>query len=501
MNNLRVWWLVTVLWLGTVQVGLCVGNTPGQWPQFRGPNGCGIAPDDQAGPVKFGTGTNLLWGTEVLGGHSSPCVWGDRIFLTVYDPSAKKLETWCMDRGNGKILWRRPGPEMEIEKGIHSFSSAASSTPASDGERVYAYFGSYGAVAYDFAGKLVWTRQLPTPPTQYGTASSPIVAAGLVLLQRDGNSTNSELLALDSKTGQTRWTTSRPLNAESFSTPMVWSHDRVDELVTLGHKRLDAYSLQDGKPRWWTPGLTMAPIGVAVAGDGLLFAGANGTGSKTDPIDMPSWEGLLKKFDKNGDGKISKDEVPEDASIQLRKEIPADTPGNMLSYRMIFFEFFDSDKDGVFTSEDEKALEEFVKGNQNNVMAIRPGGSGDISKTHVQWKGDTGISEMPSPLFYRGRVYYVKDGGMVTSYEAGTGKIILNRERLGAAQQYVASPVASGGNIYAASTPGKVIVFKAGDTLEVLAINDLGERITATPALLDRKLYIRTAKHLYAFGE
>jgi outer membrane protein assembly factor BamB len=475
-------------------------GTP-QWPQFRGPNGSGLAADDKPGPVSFGPEKNVLWKTALPPGYSSPCIWGDRIFLTAVHEGGKSLETLCLNRKDGSILWRTAAPPMEFEKSLHPFSNAASSTPATDGNRVYVYFGAYGTVAYNFAGKEVWNRPLPTPPTQYGTSSSPIVTGGLVILQRDGSSTNSQVLALDSKTGRTRWTAERPLNRESFSTPMVWNHHGIAELVTVGNGRLDAYDPRDGKERWWTPGMTMQPIGVAVAGNGLLFASATGTGSSSEPLDTPDWEGLLKRFDRNGDGRISKDEVPEEAAIQLREEVPKETPGNMLSYQMMFFVFFDANQDGVFTKEEWTGALQFLKSNANNVMALRAGGRGNIASTHIAWKADRGLSEMPSPLYYRDRLYFVRDGGVLTSYAPETGKVVIDRERLGALGQYVASPVAAGGRIYAASVQGKMVILQAGDTLKVLAVNDLKEAITSTPALLEGKLYVRTADHLFAFGE
>jgi outer membrane protein assembly factor BamB len=107
---------------------------------------------------------------------------------------------------------------------------------------------------------------------------------------------------------------------------------------------------------------------------------------------------------------------------------------------------------------------------------------------------------MPSPLFNRGRLYFARNGGMVTSYAPDSAKVVLDRQRLGTLGQCVASPVAADGRIYAASESGTIVVFRAGDTLEVLARNDLGESITATPAIADHKLYVRTAKHLWAFG-
>ena len=160
----------------------------------------------------------------------------------------------------------------------------------------------------------------------------------------------------------------------------------------------------------------------------------------------------------------------------------------------------DGNKDGVVTKAEWDAGLAFLRNNEDNVLAIRPGGSGDSSYSHVAWKASRGISEMPSPLFYRGRLYFVRNGGMVTSYTPDSGRVVLDRQRLGTLGLYAASPIAADGRIYAASETGTIVVFRAGDTLEVLARNDLGESITATPAIADHKLYVRTAKHLWAFG-
>jgi outer membrane protein assembly factor BamB len=160
----------------------------------------------------------------------------------------------------------------------------------------------------------------------------------------------------------------------------------------------------------------------------------------------------------------------------------------------------DGNKDGLVTKGEWDATLAFLRSNEDNVQAIRPGGSGDSSSSHVAWKASRGISEMPSPLFYRGRLYFVRNGGMVTSYTPDSGRVVLDRQRLGTLGQYVASPIAADGRIYAASETGTIVVFRAGDTLEVVARNDLGESITATPAIADHKLYVRTANHLWAFG-
>lgn len=483
-----------LLCLLTVSV---VGQPPiaAQWPRFRGPNGSGVSETDKP-PTTFGPSSNRLWQAPVPPGHSSPSIWNDYIFMTGVENNT--LVVIALRRRDGTLLWRQRAPSDQVEK-VHPFSNPAASTPATDGQRVYTYFGSYGLLAYDFAGKEVWRKPLPAPPTQYGAATSPIVFDGRVILQLDGNDGRSELLAFDARTGDPLWRTPRPLLRESWSTPIVWTRDGRDEIITVGSNRLTAYSAGDGAERWYVGGLTSAPIASAVLGEEMLFASATFAGSPTEPLDIPAWDTLVGKYDANKDAMLALTEMPGHEGIHLRREVPKDTPGNFLSWPRALA-FADGNKDGVVTTGEWSALLAFLRSNEDNVLAIRPGGSGDSSTSHVAWKASRGISEMPSPLFYRGRLYFVRDGGMVTSYTPDSGKVVLDRQRLGALGQYVASPIAADGRIYAASETGTIVVFRASDTLEVLARNDLGESITATPAIADHKLYVRTAKHLWAFG-
>jgi len=161
----------------------------------------------------------------------------------------------------------------------------------------------------------------------------------------------------------------------------------------------------------------------------------------------------------------------------------------------------DRDHDGNITKEDWEVLLASAAKAENVVLAIRLGGKGDISKTHVAWKYGRGLPYVPSPLFYEDRLYYVKDGGMLTSLDAKTGTPIYAQQRLDAIGSYYASPVAADGRIYIASLPGKLTVVKAGgDKPEILHQAEFGERIFATPALVGERLYLRTAGHLWAFG-
>jgi outer membrane protein assembly factor BamB len=485
-----------LLWFCLVTVSL--GGQPptaAQWPRFRGPNGSGVSEADKP-PTTFGPSSNRLWQAAVPPGHSSPAIWNDHIFVTGVENGT--LLVIAYRRRDGRLLWRQRAPSDLLEK-VHPFSNAAASTPATDGQRVYTYFGSYGLLAHDFTGKEVWRKPLPAPPTQFGAATSPIVFEGKVILQRDGNDGRSELLAFDARTGDLMWRTPRPLLRESWSTPIVWRHDGRDEIITVGSNRLTAYSASDGGERWSVEGLTLQPITCAVLGEGMLFASATYSGSPSEPIDVAPWDTLVERYDANKDAMLAITEMPPDEGVHVRKDVPKDVPGAFVSWPDAMG-MADGNKDGVVTKGEWDALFAFLRRNEDNVLAVRPGGSGDSSSSRVAWKADRGISEMPSPLFYRGRLYFVRNGGMVTSYAPDSGRVVLDRRRLGALGQYVASPIAADGRIYAASENGTIVVFRASDTLEVLARNDLGESITATPAIADHTLYVRTAKHLWAFG-
>jgi outer membrane protein assembly factor BamB len=481
---------VAALWL-LVPAALPGGDA--RWPQFRGPNGSGVC-DECRPPVRFGPDLHRLWKVPVPPGHSSPVVWNDHVFLTAVEDG--RLWTIALRARDGRERWRREAPPVAALEKVHAFNSHAAPTPATDGERVYAYFGSFGLLAYDFEGKEAWRLPLETPPTKYGTATSPIVRGTQVILQRDGNSTASELRAVDGRTGRTVWTAARPTLKESFSTPMVWTHPGGEEVITVGNGRVTAYDPRDGRERWWAAGVTFQPAALAVAGEGLVFVSSPGGGGGN--VEVPAWADLVRDHDANGDGGLAPEEVPETVGLHLRTEVPRDVPGNFLAVRWLLG-MADRDKDGVCTQAEWEGLRAFVAANKSNVLALRPGGQGDVTETHLAWKGHEGIPEMPSPLLYRGRLWFVRNGGMVTSYEPATGRVILDRQRLGVEGQYAASPVAAGGRIFTASELGTVTVLAAGDTLDVLARNELGERILATPALARDTLYVRTEKHLWAF--
>ncbi len=448
------------------------------WPQFRGWDGLGIAEGAEP-PAHFNAESNVLWKTTLPTGHSSPCIWGNRIFLTGFDGT--KLETICVDRNTGSVIWRATAPAEKIEP-VHRIANPASSTCATDGVRLFSYFGSFGLIAYDFGGKERWRAPLPAPMVEFGTGTSPIVSGDLVFIVCDQDQ-GSFLLALDKRTGKTVWRTDRAEFRRSFSTPTIWKHNGGEELVVPGSIWLTSYNLNDGTERWRYSGTSRVANSIPVFGDGLLFnASWNIGGDEGERIALPGFEEFARENDKDRDGKLNRAEIPA-GPVRDR------------------FTQMDLNKDSsVTTSEWANMADMFAKA-ENAVIALRPGGVGDITKTHVAWKSTRSLPYVSSPLFYRGRLYTVKNGGLLSCYEAKTGKILYQDERLGAPGDYYSSAVAVGGTIFVASQKGVVTIVSVGDKFEVIARNDLRDPIFATPAIVDGALYLRTTGALIAFGK
>jgi outer membrane protein assembly factor BamB len=447
------------------------------WPQFRGSDGLGIGEGAEP-PTHFGAASNVLWKTALPAGHSSPCIWGNRIFLTGF--AGKKLETIALDRTTGTVLWRETAPAERIEP-AHRIANPAASTPATDGDRIYSYFGSFGLITYDFDGKELWRMPLPPPMVEFGTGTSPILAGDLLVLVCDQDQ-GSFLLAVDKKTGKTAWRVERPEFRRSFATPCIWKHDGTEELVVPGSIWLTSYNLKNGSERWRYSGTSRVANSTPVFGNGLVFNSYwNIGGDEGERITMPPFEEFASENDKNKDSKLTRDEIPN-GPVRDR------------------FSQMDLNKDGLVTPAEWQNMREMFANAENAVIAIRPGGHGDITKTHVAWKSTRSLPYVSSPLFYRERLYTVKSGGLFSCYEAKTGKVIYQDERLDAPGDYYSSAVAAGGKIFLASQKGVVTVIAPSDKLEVLARNDLREQIFATPAIVDGTLYLRTANALYAFA-
>lgn len=467
-------------------------DRPTRWNQFRGPAGSGLAPDDHPLPTEFGPAKNLLWKCELPNGHASPSIWGERIFVT--GSTDRDVQTLCIDAGDGEILWREQALTDMFER-RHRINSAATPSPTTDGERVFVYFGSCGLTCYDFDGNEVWLRRMRIPENMYGTATSPVLAGGHLVFQNDMAS-GSFLEAIDPATGKTVWKTERNNFTASWSTPSWWNNGDVEELLVYGVGWLTAYDLKDGSERWSVPGLTDEPCITPVTGDGLVFLTSYNMRTNPEVIGVPQFEDLLAEYDGDQDGELSYKEIRENESILSRFD--ADGEGNHPLAG--FFRYLDQDRSGRLTSLEFERMHAFIDSfrHVNGLLAIRPGN--DPSEMEIAWKHERGVPECPSPLYLDGRIYMVKNGGILSCLDAKTGALHY-QSRLDAGGPYYASPVAGDGKVYTTSARGVITVIAAGDSLEILARNDLGERTVATPALVDGTIYVRTESHLYAFSD
>jgi len=474
------------------------------WNQFRGPNGQGVTQADRI-PVHFGPDSNVLWKTVIPAGHSSPVIWDNRIFLTASEPADKdELITLAIDRQDGKILWRQV-VRAETKVRFHPLNNPASSTPAADERHVYVYFGTYGLLCYDHAGSKLWQRKIDTPRSKYGMATSPILYEDKVILVLDGDAGSSRLLAVRRDTGRTVWEQPRSLFEAGWSTPTIWRHGQAEELVVLGSKRLTSYNPSTGEEIWWAGGFSDETVGIPIIGDRLVFAGAAALGGRGDDKwdAAATWKTTVKEFDRNHDNQIQRDEMTKGFAFIQRPELPKDNPGYGLPVRNMdtLLKIFDHDKNRIISqAEWMQTMAGFAAHSQPNLVAIRPGATKDARKSHVAWEIRRGIPETSSLLYCRGKLYLMRDGGLLTCLEASTGKEIF-RQRIGATGQYIASPIVAGDKILVASARGTVTVIQVDDKLKILARNNFAEKIFATPAVAQNKIYLRTSAHLYALGE
>ena len=415
---------------------------PPHWPQWRGPDGQGIA-NDPGVPLEWSPTKNVIWKAAIPGrGHSSPVVWGDRIFLTTavegdVVPGAKAvkhmlegqefvhpdgvgadrkqtLKLLALDAASGRILWEKTAWEGTPYDTRHKRGSFASPTPVTDGKLVYAYFGSEGLYVYDFDGNLKWSwKTSGIASFGVGVGTSPVLHGKLVILQCDEDSgEKSFIVGLDRKTGKEVWRVSRNIEV-SWATPILVASGGRRELVTAGNQAIIGYDPATGRELWRIKGLASNAVPSPVAGDDVVVLSAG---------------------------------------------YPAKV-----------------------------------------ALAMRPGGTGDASD-RVLWRYDKGTAYVPSPILVDGLLYLVTDKGLVTCLDARTGKVYYEGGRPPSGTSFMASPVAVAGHLLLPSMDGDTIVLKAGPAHEVVRANPLGEPIAASPAVAGGRIYIRGEHHLFAIG-
>jgi outer membrane protein assembly factor BamB len=444
---------------------------------FRQDNG--VAADSSALAANFGSKSNLVWRVPLKSGISSPCVHGDRIFITTFDKESSELATVALSRTTGATLWTKVVPTERIED-VHQVGSPASCTSACDGKRVYSLFGSHGLVCYNMDGEFLWERKLGPFQDEFGASSSPILVDDLVILNQD-HDVDCVLMAFDKLTGKTRWEIPRDGFTRSYSSPILVETADDRSLVVAGSLKLVAYEIESGTPKWWVNGLSRIVDPTPVYAEGLIYIATwTPGGDPSSRISMEPYEEALTTYDNNKDGLIAKSELSEGPVLQrfFRIDLDQDEKLNRLEW----------DKHGrVF----ELA--------QNAATAVRPGGKGDVTQSNVVWTYRRGLPTVPSSVVYRGVMYMVKDSGIITTLDAATGELIKQGRARGPGNYY-SSLVAGDGKVYLISERGVITVLMADRDWSVLSSHDFGERILATPAIKDGRIYLRTDAAMYCFA-
>ena len=424
------------------------------WPQWRGPHGSGIS-DERDLPVRWSATENVAWKAAIAGlGVSTPIAAGDHVYVTsqigagvrkpgnhprlvqgadaaaageraLAAPRAAQGGETAADRtvfvveafhrADGRRLWEYRVDAVGPLAGVHDKHNLASPSPVTDGQTVFAWFGTGQIVAVDRNGRLVWTRHLGTEiapfDINWGHASSPTLYQDLLILLCD-HTPASYLLAVDKRTGKERWRVDRGKGRSSYTTPFVVEAATGPELIVNSSQRVDAYDPKTGAFLWYVGGTNQFPIPSPTFHDGIVYLSR---GYRSGPY-----------------------------------------------------------------------------------MALRPGGRGDISTSHVVWQVPTGAPYISSLVYDAGMLYMANDVGAITAIEADTGKKLW-QERVNGI--FSASPVAADGKIYFVSETGETIVLKSGREPVVLARNDIGERLIASPAVSNGQIFLRTDDRLFCIGK
>ena len=428
---------------------LAVASAQPHWPQFRGPRASGIGSGTPPTTWNTGSGSNVLWKLPIAGlAHSSPVIWGDRMFLTTAVPAkgegalklglygdigsvenegAQSFRVYCVNRTSGKILWEQTAFNGSPRMKRHPKATHANSTPATDGTHLVALFGSEGLFTYDMNGKPLWKKDLGpldagffmAPTAQWGYASSPVLHDGKIIVLADVQK-NSFLAAFDVRNGRELWRTERK-DVPTWGTPTIAPYQASggpkEQIVVNGYKQTGGYDPRTGRELWTMQGTGDIPVPTPVVDGGLI----------------------------------------------------------------------------VVTS---------AHGPGRPIYAIRPNATGDITKstTALAWSHDRAGNYMQTPLLHNGLAYFCADNGVLSVYEIETGKRVYQQRLGGGGSGFTSSPVMAGNRLYITNEDGRTYVVASGRTYNLLAENELGEPVMATPAIADGVLYIRGRRTLFAIG-
>jgi outer membrane protein assembly factor BamB len=379
------------------------------WPGWRGPRGDGTSMETKV-PVRWGATENIQWKTPIPGkGHASPIVWEDRLFLTTAVAETKQRMLLCIDAKNGSVLWQKEVITAPLER-INSLNSFASSTPATDGKRVYVTFldgNQMYTAAYDFDGNRIWEARPGVFSSVHGFCTSVTLWKDKVILNGDHDGPGY-LVALEAATGKQIWKTDRPNNTRSYCPPLIRTIDGRNQMVLSGSKCVASYDPDTGKQLWIIDGPTEQYVASLVYNGKYLFMTC----------------GFPDRY----------------------------------------------------------------------MFAIRPDGSGNVTKTHVAWQTTQDCSYVPSPIAFGDYFLVVSDTGIASCLEAATGRLAW-RQRLG--DRHAASLVSAEGLVYFLSDKGVMTVVRPGEQYQEVGRNELGEETNASPAISSGRMFLRGDKHLF----
>jgi len=386
------------------------------WPGWRGPRGDGTVRGAPNLPVDFDIAKDTVWKTKIPGvGHASPVIWEDRIFLVSADEESQARSLMCFDRISGEIKWSKGVLQSPFED-IHRLNSRASSTPVTDGERIFVSFldgEKMFVAAYDLEGNQLWQQRPGVFSSKHGYCSCPVLWKNMVIVNGDHDG-EAYIVALDQKSGETIWKTERPNKLRSYCTPIIREIDRRTQLILSGSESVASYDPENGTQHW--------------------------------VIDGPTEQFV--------------------ASLVYNEDL------NLLFMTCGF--------------------------PQKHMFAIRPDGSGNVTKTHVVWRDTAGASYVPSPIAIGDYFLVVADNGVASCFVAETGERHW-RERLPGGHS--ASIIAANGLAYFISDEGIVSVLKPGPEFKVIAQSEVGENVYASPAVYGDQFFIRGEEHLFCIGK
>lgn len=417
-----------------------------QWHQWRGPHATGVAPHSSP-PTEWGPDKNIRWKTEIPGlGHATPIIWDETIFVTTAIKAGKKISsealtarenqlpewrrnsgspvthvtkfvTMAINRHNGQVIWQKTAKEALPHEGTYKDASWASPSAITDGQFLFAYFGSFGLYCYDFTGQLQWETDFGDMDVflDFGEGSSPALHDNTLFINWDHQG-QSFIIALDKQTGKEKWRTERD-EISTWTTPVAALSEPPQVIVSANNKTC-GYDVETGGLIWSAAGLTKNTIPSPVFADGIVYVASG--------------------YD-----------------------------GEML-------------------------------------QAIRAkGASGDVTDSDsIVWQRQKDAPYVPSLLLYGDMLYALKSNkGIVSCFDAKTGKVHYGPERLKSLKGIYASPVAANGKVYFVGRQGNCLVLKHSHDFEILAENRLEDRFDASPAIVGDQLYLRGHKYLYCISE